>query len=175
MFVLSLFILLSSLLYMRFNPDVVKASNSYPVHNLDTGLNYTTIQGAIDAPETLNGHQILVESGIYEAITIDKSLILIGSGVETTVINGTGTPDESVIEVLADNVNLSGFTIQNGYYGISVDRKNNISIIANKIQFNEFGLYYPSHEFNYGVFDGSICDNTITQNENIGVYLAQAQ
>ena len=27
-----------------------------PVHNINTGLSYLTIQGAIDAPETLNGH-----------------------------------------------------------------------------------------------------------------------
>ena len=173
-FILSVLVLLSSSLYLQLVRIRVKASNGYPVHNLNTGLNYTTIQEAIDAPETLDGHQILVESGMYGNITIDKSLTIIGSDLETTTINGTGTLDNSVIAVLADDVNITGFTIQNGYYGVSVDRKNNISIIRNKIQFNEFGLYYPFYEFGYGVFDGSICDNTIIRNENIGVYLAQA-
>jgi hypothetical protein len=34
----------------------VKASDGYRVHNLSTGLNYTMIQEAVDASETLGGH-----------------------------------------------------------------------------------------------------------------------
>jgi len=54
--ILSLFVLLSCLLHTSYNLVEVKAPNGYPVHNVDTGLNYTTIQEAIDAPETLD-HQ----------------------------------------------------------------------------------------------------------------------
>jgi len=37
----------------------------HPVHNINTGINYATIQAAINAPETLNGHIIYVEAGTY--------------------------------------------------------------------------------------------------------------
>ena len=85
-FILSLFILLSCLMGIRFNLVEVKAPNGYPVHNLDTGLNYTTIQEAIDAPETQNGHTVFVEEGTYyENVVINKSLSLIGENRETTI------------------------------------------------------------------------------------------
>jgi len=60
-FVLSLFVLLFSLLHVRFDSVKVEAPNGYRVHNLDTGFDYTTIQAAIDANETLDGHAIFVE------------------------------------------------------------------------------------------------------------------
>jgi parallel beta-helix repeat protein len=93
-------------------PVEVKASNGYPVHNLNTGLNYTTIQEAIDAPETLNGNTIFVESGIYyEHIIVSKTVSIVGENVETTIIDGNSTGH--VIHVISDNVSISGFTVQN--------------------------------------------------------------
>lgn len=47
--VLSLFVLLSSSLYVRFTPVKMKAANGYPVYNLDTGLKYATNQEAINS------------------------------------------------------------------------------------------------------------------------------
>jgi hypothetical protein len=48
------------------------------VHNIDTGVNYGTIQEAIDAPETLNNHTIHVDAGTYyDTIVVDKSLNLV--------------------------------------------------------------------------------------------------
>lgn len=67
-----LFLLLSALLCVRFSPVEVKASNDYPVHNLDTGLDYATIQAAIDAPETLNGHTIRVDAGARAPIALSS-------------------------------------------------------------------------------------------------------
>jgi len=62
------------------------------VHNLDTGLNYTSIQEAIDAPQTLYGHTIFVEEGIYyEHVVLNKSLSLIGENRSTTIIDGNHT------------------------------------------------------------------------------------
>ena len=86
--VLSLFILLSCLMSVRFDLAEIKALNGYPVHNLNTSLNYTTIQDAINAPETLDGHTIFVEEGkYYEHVIVNKSLSLVGENIRTTIID----------------------------------------------------------------------------------------
>jgi len=115
-FVLSLFVLLLSLLHVRFNSVKVEAPNGYRVHNLDTGLNYTTIQAAIDANETLDGHTIFVEVGVYyESVFVSKNLTLIGENRDTTIIDGNGTGD---VVQLGTNANVTNFTIRNGEYGV---------------------------------------------------------
>jgi len=66
------------LVFPLFYGNVVFAAN-LTVHNVDTGLSYASIQEAIDAAETFDGHTIFVEAGVYdENIVIDKSLSLIG-------------------------------------------------------------------------------------------------
>jgi nitrous oxidase accessory protein len=111
-FVLIAFTLLSPLLHVRFNPPVIESIDEYRVHNLNTGLNYSTIQEAIDAPETLDGHSIFVEEGrYYEHVLVHKSLSLIGENRSITIVDGNRTG--SVFSVTAQNVSLSGFTIVN--------------------------------------------------------------
>jgi len=108
----SLLMLLFCLPTIRFNQIEVKAPNGYPVHDLDTGLNYTTIQEAISAPETLNGHVVLVDAGIYpEHVTITKSISLFGEDKDVTIVDGGGTG--TVIEIGASNVSIVNFTIRN--------------------------------------------------------------
>jgi len=81
------------------------------VHNLNTALNYTTIQEAINAPETLGGHTILVDSRTYyEHLTIDKSISLIGENKFNTIIDGSGTG--IIVSVTAKNVSLSNLTLR---------------------------------------------------------------
>jgi len=116
--VASFLILLFSLQNMRFNHIGVKASNGYSVHNLNTGLNYTTIQAAIDANDTLDGHTIFVENGTYlEHIVVNKSLALEGENIDNTIIDGNGTG--TVVNLRASS-NMTRFTIRNGEYGIQV-------------------------------------------------------
>ncbi len=82
------------------------------VHNLDTGLNYITIQEAISANETLNGHTVLVEEGVYhENVVVNKTLILLGANREKTIIDGKS--EGTVIDITADGVTVSNFTIRN--------------------------------------------------------------
>jgi len=86
--------------------------SSLPVHNINTGLGYVAIQEALDALETLDGHVIFVETGTYyENVVVNKTVSLVGENKETTVIDGGGTT--KVVYVRADNVTISGFTIQN--------------------------------------------------------------
>ncbi len=102
-----------------FNPFEAEAPSNHPVHNLDTGLNYTTIQEAIDTPETLDGHVILVEKGVYfEHVLLDKSLSLLGENRYDAMIDGNGTG--TVLSIRANNTRISNFGIQNGSIGIEI-------------------------------------------------------
>ena len=116
---LCLLLLLSCLSYVRFSQAEVKASSSLLVHNLNTGLNYTTIQEAIDANETVNGQTIRVDSGTYyENVNIYKSITLVGEDRDSTIIDGKGTG--SVIQIGASNVSILNFTVRNAgktWYG----------------------------------------------------------
>jgi len=110
----------------------VIALNSLPVHNVNTGLNYTSIQGAIDAPETVAGNTILVDSGNYsEHLVIGKSVALVGAGRNTTAIDGGG--GGAVVQVTANDVLISGFEVENGLLGILLDHSNNSAIVENNV------------------------------------------
>ena len=115
------------------------------VHNVDTTLNYDTIQVAIDAPQTLSGHTILVDAGTYyENVLVNKTVTLIGENKHNTIIDGnfTGT----VIKVTANNVSIQGFTIRGSgcacsdYRGVSVENSRNINVTDNVIIENGFGI-----------------------------------
>ncbi|RLF99106.1 MAG: hypothetical protein DRN49_04860, partial [Thaumarchaeota archaeon] len=117
-----------------------------PVKNVNTHLGYMTIQEAIDAPETLDGHTILASAGTYyEHVIISKSLTLIGENAKNTIIDGNG--DGSVVYINHNNVTVKEFTVQNGFEGIGLTFSNN-SIIMNVVTFNntEWGIVlYRSH------------------------------
>lgn len=130
------------------------------VHNLDTGESFATINDAIFDPDTLDGHTIGVDSGIYyEHVVINKSLRLIGENKSTTIVDGGGVGD--VISVTADDVYISGFMIRNGGpgpdwdCGINLDRAQSCTIIGNIISNNTWGvlLYYEA------------CGNLVADNE----------
>src|SRR5690606_39047440 len=58
-----------------------------PVHNTNTGLNYCTIQSAINDALTVNGHTITIDAGTYaENVVVNKSLTITGSGQANTFI-----------------------------------------------------------------------------------------
>jgi len=152
----------------------------FKVHNLDTGLNYTTIQEAINANETLDGHTIFVEKGTYyERAVINKSLLLLGENRETTIIDGNGTEfwkgSDSVIYVTADNVSISGFTVQNSggnsYWhlvgGICLASDYN-RIDGNKIRDNNYGIQIGD-PYITGSTNNTVTGN-IVQNNNYGVF-----
>ncbi|UCE43441.1 MAG: right-handed parallel beta-helix repeat-containing protein [Candidatus Bathyarchaeota archaeon] len=130
------------------------------VHNVDTGLDYVAIQEAIDAPETLDGHTIIVDSWTYyENVVVNKSISLVGEDKDTTVIEGnrTGLLGNDVIHITSDNNSISGFTVQNSGplpgSGIHIDGSagNNIS---NNIITND----------NWGIWLDNSVNNTISSN-----------
>lgn len=124
---------------------------------------YATIQEAIN--HASEGDTVYVRSGKYcnglvnhyEHISINKSISLIGENRETTIIDGNAT-GKIVVSIRADNVVLSGFTIQNcgNYPGKNIRVISSANTIINNSILNNgdgFGIY----------FDGSlgICDNNV--------------
>lgn len=105
------------------------------VHNLNTGLSYFTIQDAIDANQTLDGHEIFVEEGLYQGnLTIDKSIKLRGENNASTIIDGATR--EITIQITANDVEVSGFTILNSEdndntEGISIISRSGVNITNN--------------------------------------------
>lgn len=158
-FVLGAAVLLFSLLCVRFNLFEVKAPDGNHVHNLNTGLNYTTIQEAIDAANTLDGHKISVDEGTYsEHLTVGKSISLVGENRNTTFIQGNGA--DVVIHVTADRVAIRGFTIRNGTIGIYIDNSNDSLIEENNVIDNNGDGVLVSYSENCSVYDNLVGNNT---------------
>ncbi len=127
--------------------------------------NYTSIQDAID--NASDGDTIFVyndSSPYYENVIIDKSVNLIGENRETTVIDGSRVGN--VITIKADNVNISGFTIQKSGTGGKTYSNKGVWILSNYstmkgniLRDNQVGVDLYSCSNN--IIDGNIFYNNI--------------
>jgi parallel beta-helix repeat protein len=142
-----------------------------PVHNIDTGLDYATVQEAIDAEETIDGNTITVDAGIYyEHVIVNKSLNIIGADQDMTAVDGNGYG--YVISVSASNSRISGFTVQNGERGINLDHIQH-AVVDNTTVLN------CSSQIGRGIFvwgssNCTVADNTLVSNSEAGIELWQS-
>jgi parallel beta-helix repeat protein len=124
--------LLLILCFILVNIPKVRVVNAW-AQTIVVPDDYSTIQAAIDnAPE---GGTVFVRSGSYhERVLVNKPLSLIGEDPENTEISVQLHVDWSygAIEVLADNVTISGFTIKDAWYGIWI-QYSRCRIIGNNI------------------------------------------
>jgi parallel beta-helix repeat protein len=157
---------------------------SYPVHNLSTGINYTSIQEAINDNQTLDGHVVLVDAGTYfENVVVNKSLSLLGVDRELTIVDGGGSG--VVVNVTADSVVITHFTVRNSgaYYpnsGVCLCRSNFSSVTDNIIELGNYGVLMISSNnatvsgneivdnVYHGVVMNNSCNNTVSWNNLAG-------
>lgn len=86
----------------------------------------SNLQAAIDAATV--GDVLQVGPGVYDKIDITKSLSLEGNGA--TIIAGDR---DACVRVLANRVNISGFLVRDGFYGISLENVTGCKISDNTV------------------------------------------
>lgn len=146
-----------------------------PIGSIIVPDDYSSIQTAVD--HAFVGQTIFVRNGLYteQYITVNKSLSLIGENPENTIlvgINNVKYPPPYVIQISADNVKVSGFTITNGYLGGirvetigSIKQPSGVVITGNNIMNNTGGI---------SDYDGDnliIANNNISKNSQYGIQL----
>ncbi|UCG69041.1 MAG: right-handed parallel beta-helix repeat-containing protein [Thermoplasmata archaeon] len=132
------------------------------VNTTGSGGAYTSIQDAIN--DSKDGDTVFVYSGTYYGnISVNKTINLTGEGKDKTIIDGVWVPDVFVVYVSIDWVNITGFTITQGWRGIYLTSSNN-KIINNNISSCGDGIFSTASSNN------KIIDNNISNYEN-GIYI----
>lgn len=154
---------ISGLLLLSF---IVSASTFTAIELSDTIIvdkdgsgDYTTITAAVKAAES--GDTIVVHPGLYEedAIFINTSITLTGQEVTTTIIQGDGT--KTILDVNADNVDISYFTITGGGGGMG----QNIDVAADNCVIS-YNIIKLNDDVGIAIHDSSntmISDNVISE------------
>ena len=126
---------------------------------------YDTIQKAVEHV-AING-TVKVARGTYsENVVINKELKLVGDDNIATIIQGTNM-DIDVLNVIANNVTIKGFTIKNGESAIHINKASNCRLIDNLIYDCSYGIIIDGGDFSY-IFNNIIYNTT--KNPGIDLY-----
>ena len=155
------------------------------------GADFTSIQAAVDAASA--GDTIEVRTGTYvENVDVNKTLTLIGDGADVVTVRAANT-GYNVLEVTADWVNISGFTVtgvanywragirlidadhctiyenncSDNYYsfGIRLDYSSNNTLARNNCSDNRYGICLVGSNSN------TLTENGASSNWYDGIYL----
>ena len=128
-----------------------------------------SIQDAVNSAQS--GDTIFVHAGTYyENVVVNKTVSLIGENKHTTIIDG-GAVQFDVLYVTANNVTVSGFTLQRGGHDGYPDRRgvylysSNNNISNNIIRMNVEGIFVCMS--NNNIFK----NNSIHANTRNGIWL----
>ncbi|MGD0405375.1 MAG: NosD domain-containing protein [Candidatus Bathyarchaeia archaeon] len=124
--------------------------------------NYPTIQAAINNASA--GDTVYVKRGIYYSlgyagVLVNKSISLIGENSQQTILRPSGFYRyfwQSLIQVTADNVKISGFTIDGAVYNVTWEDMTNdvpLGISGNAI------VYSKCDDVENGILVGNSYDN----------------
>ena len=113
-------LLLAIVLIFAFNIQPVEKGTTIIVPD-----DYERIQWAIG--NSSDGDIIFVRAGTYyEQVIVNKTVSLIGENPNTTIIEGEKF--ETIVEVQANNVEISGFKFYNGEFGVYINGYENNTI-----------------------------------------------
>ncbi len=148
----------------------VKENTLYDFTVCSSGCDFTTIQSAIDA--ATGGDTIGVSAGTYsENITVNKTLTIIGAGMETTIIQASNA-NAHACTISANDVTISGFTINGAtgtnYAAIYLSSVTG-AVLNNLIISNNYrGVYFYSSSSN------QILNSILTQNYEFAINMYQS-
>jgi len=164
-------ILLVGILFLSFvtvfHPIETCSAAGEALH-VGIGQTYSNIQDAINAAN--ESDTVYVHSGIYsENLTIEKSINIISTGGSSAATINNSNTDLNTIEIKANGINISGFTIKqtgSSYSCIILNSVSDCTIKNNIIKDADGanGIYLINSGSN------TIQDNTI-ENNYIGIYL----
>jgi len=168
--------LLSSLIIFNVstNDELIKSVEASPT-TIIVPIDYPTIQEAINKANASD--TILVMPGIYhEHINITKPIKLKGENPLTTIIDGE-EKNQTIINIIASNVQIEDFTIENGSkyygyphyaYGIQIMNRINVTIRNNIITKNALSIFLSNSN------SCNIVNNKIIDNYNYGIQFSDS-
>lgn len=153
---------------IEYDPNIyVNIGNTSGIEDGTQTHPFDSITEGIEA--VTSGKSVVVAAGTYnEQLIINKGITLQGAGKESTMISGLGYTG-NLITVTADDVTISGFTIDGDLgtdVGIYSDSSSSIEISENLIKSNrDSGILYQRASDDYPsgiyVYNNEICQNSL--------------